>query len=68
MTDSDSYIALRRGALPGEFEAVLVPAGLSPRDDVEHATRTIRSRGELDELRAEWAVDDIRGEDPATLS
>jgi hypothetical protein len=67
MTDTDSYIALRRGEVPGEFEAVLVPAGLSPRDRVEHATRTIRSRVELDDLRTEWAVDDVRGEDPATL-
>jgi hypothetical protein len=67
MTDSDSYIALRRGDVPGEFEAVLVPAGLSPRDQVEHATRTIRSRVELDDLRTEWAVDDVRGEDPAAL-
>jgi hypothetical protein len=67
MTDSDSYIALRRGDVPGEFEAVLVPAGLSPRDRVEHTTRTIHSRGELDDLRSEWAVDDVRGEDPAML-
>jgi hypothetical protein len=67
VTDSDSYIALRRSDVPGQFDAVLVPAGLSPRDRVEHASRTIHSRGELDELRLEWAVDDVRGEDPAAL-
>jgi len=64
---SDSYIALRRGDVPGDFEAVLVPAGVSPRDLVEHTSRTIHTRRELDELRAEWAVDDVRGEDPAVL-
>jgi hypothetical protein len=64
---SDSYIALRRGIVPGEFEAVLVPGGVSPRDQVEHTVRTIKTRAELDELRADWSVDDVRGEDPAAL-
>ena len=67
MTDADSYIALRRSDVPGEFEAVLVPAGVSPRDRYEHTTRTIRSRAELDDLCIEWDVDNVRGEDPTAL-
>jgi hypothetical protein len=66
MSDDDAYIALRRADLGG-FEAVLVPAGVSPRDRYEHTVRALRSRSELDDLRLEWGVDEVRGEDPAAL-
>jgi hypothetical protein len=67
VTDADSYIALRPGDTPGELDAVLIPAGTSPRDAGELIVRSIRTQRELAELRAEWGIDDVRGADPSVL-
>jgi len=63
---SSQYIGIKGPDQSGRFTAMLLPSTPSPTPDQN--VRTITHWEDLEELKAEWGVEEVRGDDLVELA